>query len=180
MLFWVKENSPPPTLLVIAWPDASVAVMSQSLGIHDPPPHSWLASVVARTSLVAGNRDLTQYATERAVEAADTPALVLSARLYRAAFAIAGDDYRAAASELHSLKRVPLQPADREILRAAISVAQELRRWPFDRAGEAPVSAAKAAPVAADAQGGPAAPSPAIAAAQDLLDTTGSLVGDTK
>jgi hypothetical protein len=88
-------------------------------------------TILARSSLIGGNQKLTDFATMYAVREVKNPSQLLSARLYRAAFDIAGDNHAAAAVELNSLMRVPLQASDREILTAAISIAQELRRWPY-------------------------------------------------
>ena len=92
-------------------------------------------AILARSSLVGGNHALTDFATMQAVREVKNPSQLLSVRLYRAAFDIAGTNHLAAAIELNSLMRVPLQASDREILSAAISVAQELRRWPYDQIG---------------------------------------------
>lgn len=89
-------------------------------------------SILARSSLIGGDLALTEFATSRAVSEVTNPSMLLSARLYHAAFNIAGSDYENAAIELESLMRAPLQAADQDILKAAIGVAKELRRWPFD------------------------------------------------
>jgi chemotaxis protein MotC len=131
-------------------------------------------TILARTSLVGGNHALARLATERAVAEAPDPSTLLSARLYRAALGIAGKDYRPAVQELKSLMRAPLQPADQDILKAAISVAQELRRWPQDAA--VPVAGdsnarTPTAPLEADSN-----PSGIMEAARQMLDATEPLV----
>lgn len=95
-------------------------------------------AILARSSLIGGQNVLTEFATSQALREVSDPSVLLSARLYHAAFHVAGKNYKQAANELHSLMRVPLQPADQEILKAAIGVAKELRRWPFDEEGEKP------------------------------------------
>ncbi len=131
-------------------------------------------SILARSSLIGGNSVLTDFATLRAVHAVKDPSQLLSARLYRAAFEIAGDNYVSAADELHSLMRVPLQASDREILSAAISVAEELRRWPFEQR-EIGSSAALPTRPYPDVNVAKNEPSTGILEAQKLLGETENL-----
>jgi chemotaxis protein MotC len=135
-------------------------------------------SILARSSLIGGNHALTDFATQRAVRDVKNPSQLLSARLYRAAFEIAGENHLEASTELYSLMRVPLQASDREILTAAISVAQELRRWPY---GEADILARSEMPVPVL----PIAESPtdtslaSVTQANKLLDETKAIAGVT-
>ncbi|MGL4405812.1 MAG: hypothetical protein ACRCT6_08635 [Notoacmeibacter sp.] len=89
-------------------------------------------AILARSSLIGGANALTEFATNQALREITNPSMLLSARLYHAAFHVAGADYEKAAAELHSLMRAPLLESDQEILKAAIGVAKELRRWPYD------------------------------------------------
>jgi chemotaxis protein MotC len=133
-------------------------------------------SILARSSLIGGNRTLTEFATDRAIREVTNPSQLLSARLYRAAFSIAGDAHIEAASELHSLMRVPLQTFDREILSAAISVAKELRRWPYQDEKPKNIGGADklfAAPAIADEETN----SIAVTHAHKLLSETDELMG---
>ncbi|NJR13947.1 MAG: hypothetical protein HC779_07000 [Phyllobacteriaceae bacterium] len=131
-------------------------------------------TILARTSLVGGNHALAQLATERAVTEAPDPSTLLSARLYRAALGIAGKDHAPAALELQALTRAPLQPADQDILKAAISVARELRRWPQD--AEVAVLAAGADSRAKPETAVADTPTPAMKTATEALKATQTLV----
>jgi chemotaxis protein MotC len=133
-------------------------------------------SILARASLIGSNYALTDYATERALNEVKNPSQLLSARLYRASFDIAGVNYEEAAQELQSLTRAPLQATDREILAAAISVARELRRWPFDAVPEG----GQIDPILPALPAVQAENSVNIAKAQKLLDDTAPLIGTTK
>lgn len=132
-------------------------------------------AILAHSSLIGSNHALADYATERALSEVKNPSQLLSARLYRAAFEIAGVNHESAAMELQTLTRVPLQASDREILTAAISVAQELRRWPFDPAPDGgQENLILPAPSVEQESSG------TIANAQKLLDDTAALNGTTK
>jgi chemotaxis protein MotC len=133
-------------------------------------------AILARSSLVGSNRALTDYATGRALTEVKDPSQLLSARLYRAAFDIAGADYAGAAVELQSLTRVPLQASDREILTAAISVAQELRRWPFESSS----ATEKTIPKDMNLPPLEQETSSSMTQAQKLLDDTANLAGASK
>jgi chemotaxis protein MotC len=132
-------------------------------------------AILARSSLVGSNHELADFATARAVNEIKDPSQLLSARLYRAAFDIAGDSHAAAATELQSLMRVPLQASDREILAAAISVAQELRRWPFEEHAGKSNSFLPAAIEANTVTTGEE--TAGIAGAKKLLDDTAEITG---
>jgi chemotaxis protein MotC len=127
-------------------------------------------AILARASLVGGNPELARMAATRAIRDTNDPSLLLSARLYKAALDIAGPDHQAAATELKSLMRAPLQPADQEILQAAISIARDLRRWPHDDAGRA--SALLVQGDAVPERKGPPAPGPAFEAANEKPSAT--------
>ena len=135
-------------------------------------------AILARSSLIGGNHALANYATERAVSELSDPSQLLSARLYRAAFNIAGQNHVAAAAELESLMRVPLQAADREILSAAISVAQELRRWPYGKSESIMKNTSLETANSLLPQGDNAATAN-MTLAQKLLDDTEQLSGAT-
>jgi chemotaxis protein MotC len=135
-------------------------------------------AILARSTLVSGNHVLAKTAAARALSEAADDSMVLSARLYRAALAIASDAHEEAARELHSLQRAPLSADDREILAAAISVARELRRWPFD---DTPAPATSARSTGLPPGIGPddaAAPAPtaAMQAARAALTSSDTLV----
>ena len=132
--------------------------------------------ILARSSLIGGNYALADFATERAVNEVTNPSQLLSARLYRSAFNIAGDDHAEAATELESLMRAPLQASDREILSAAISVARELRRWPYGQNKDAVKRSMTefATPIGV---AGEEADSPRVSSAEKLLEDTKVLSG---
>jgi chemotaxis protein MotC len=132
-------------------------------------------AILARQTLVSGNHDLARTASERAASLNAQGPMHLSARLYRAALAIAAPEPADAAQELHSLMRAPLQPSDLEILRAAISVARELRRWPYDPppAQEVPLPQTARGPGAGQAEA--EEETDAMKAASRLIETTATL-----
>jgi chemotaxis protein MotC len=142
--------------------------------------------ILARTSLTGGHAPMIKFATERALQAAktaqDEPS-VLSARLYKAAFDIAGVEFGQAAIELRSLMHAPLQQSDQEILKAAIGVAKELRRWPKEDMTDQ-LATDDAVPFGPPAPESPAAelarlPLASVSAAEALLRDTKSMIEDS-
>jgi chemotaxis protein MotC len=160
-------------------PEAQEALSSQLDAVLAPAraaDKQAFYAILARSTLVSGNHVLARAASARAMSEPADESMLLRARLYAAALAIASDDHVGAAQELHSLTRAPLDEADRDILLAAISVARELRRWPFDPAPpptRTPLAAGTPPGIGPDM--GAAPTSAAIQAAEAALDATRQL-----
>jgi chemotaxis protein MotC len=140
------------------------------------PDRQAFYTILARSTLVGGNHVLAGFASRKAMIGANDATNLLSARLYNAALAIASDAPGSAAAELHSLTRAPLRAADQEILQAAIGIARELRRWPYDTPlvlyGASPADERAGPPVLA---GEPDPMTAGMQAAKAALDATGNL-----
>ena len=96
------------------------------------PERQRFFGMIARGALVSGDNELAQFASERALATEENAnsAVSRSASLYKAAVGIVSDDFEPSVQALIALQSADLIPEDQEILLAAISIAQELRRWP--------------------------------------------------
>ena len=86
---------------------------------------------IARAALIAGKTATARYSAERAHGLAEPGSHEAQlATLFEAAAMVAGDDLDAGLAKLKSLADAPFVDADAAIREAALSVAEQVRRWP--------------------------------------------------